>query len=87
MSLPNENAELMSDHVKMVIADDDYAEAKVQNMKAVLKQNLQNLKNDAKQLKPLLDQTVSVVAERRKIEVKNEANRDNKRSFTVRNRN
>jgi hypothetical protein len=86
MTSPNERAELKSDHVQMEIPDDDYAKAKVLTLISQLKQNLQNLRNDARSLKPLLEQSVSAMADERKKEINAENERDGKLGFPVTNR-
>jgi hypothetical protein len=86
MTLPNERVELKTDHVQMEILDDDYAKSKVLTLIAQLKQNLQNLTNDARSLKPLLEQAVSAMAENRKKQIAAETERDSKLGFPVTNR-
>lgn len=83
-TIPSHKADVGEGSLTITIADDDNADRDVTQFCQQVQSNLDTLRQEYERDKPQLEQAVSQAAERRKVLVAEENDRDSKRSFTVR---
>jgi hypothetical protein len=83
-TIPSHAAEIGQSCITITIPDDDNADREVRTFCDQVQGNLDTLRQEHERDRPQLEQAVSQAAERRKMQIAAENERDSKRSFTVR---
>jgi hypothetical protein len=84
-SIPSQQARIGTNELTISVIDDDNAEAQVKSFTDIVSGNLNTLRAEYAQEKAQMEQHIQQAADRRKAEIAAEDERDNKRSFTVKN--
>jgi hypothetical protein len=83
-TVPSLTAEIGTNSLTIVVPDDENAERTVKTFCSAVQGNLDGLRQEYDRDRSQLEQAVRETADRRKAEIKAEADRDSKRSFPVR---
>lgn len=84
-TIPSHQVSIDRDFLTLTIPDDDQADRVVQEFKQTVSGTLDTLRAEYTQHKPQLEQTIQQAADRMKLKIQTEDERDSKRSFRVDN--